>query len=325
MLVRFTTVALLSFLYAMGLGCSKTPNPEELKKLNHELLQEVDRQDVVGARRLLDRGANVETAGTDDMTPLGVAASINDLPMVQMLLQKGANAHVKDHSDLTPLMHAAHGAHAEVVRLLLQQNPDQVEKNAALLEAVHGEPAIVIIDNPQNQSADRVTSTRQAISAVEIPVVKTVELLLDSGADIEATDQYRGPTLVGAAAYAQTDVVLLLLKRGANINAKDKYGNTALISASCECAFATMNSTYDIVKVLLSKGADVNVHSNDGTTALMNAAGGAGDSAIVKLLLDHGADPRARDTHGKTALDYAINRPDKSLLIRQALAHTHRR
>jgi len=327
MLVRFTTVALLSFIFVTAVGCSKTPSPEELKKLNHEFLQAVDRQDVGAAHRLLDKGANVETAETDDMTPLGIAASINDLLMVQMLLQKGANAHVKDHSGLTPLMHAAYDGNAEIARLLLQQNPDHQEKNAALLEAVHNSPAVVIMENPRNDQLPAVVPS-PALKPWQISsAVETVKALLDSGADIEATDQYRGPPLIDAAAYAQTDVVSLLLERGANIHAKDRYGNTALISASCECAIATMNSTFDVVKILLEKGADVNARSNDGTTPLMNAAGGFGGSAIVKILLDYGADPTAKDADGNTALKFASKdeRKDKAQLIKQALAKNRKR
>jgi ankyrin repeat protein len=317
---RLTAVALLISVL-LSLGCSKKPTASELTGLNRELLRAVERHDVASTSRLLRKGANIESTSYNDMTPLGVAASDNDLPMVQLLLQKGASAHAKDHSLETPLMHAAYGGHIEIVRVLLKQNPDLAEKNEALLEAAHGEPAIVMVENSYNHgSDDGSASRRHAMSELEKPWVETVKLLLDSGADIEARDEYRGPPLVDAAGYAQTDVVLLLLDRGANLHARDKYGHTALIAASCECAVATMNDAYDVVKVLLDKGSDVNAHSNDGTTALMNAAGGFGGSAIVKLLLEHGADPRARDSEGNTALKFASDRKDKAELIKQALA-----
>lgn len=321
MIARLPTIAMLICVLPVGLGCSKKPSASELKGLNGALLQAVDHHDIASTRRLLNKGADIETLGDNDMTPLGIAASDNDLPTVQLLLQKGAKAHVKDHSLVTPLMHAAYGGDTEIVRLLLQQNPDRAEKNQALLEAAHGEPAVVVIENTRDPSAVE-ASRKQTMAELESPWVETVKLLLDSGADIEATDEYRGPPLVDAASYAQTDVVLALLQRGANLHARDRYGNTALIAASCECAIATMNDAYDVIKLLLDKGSDVNAHSNQGTTALMNAAGGFGGSAIVKLLLDHGADPRARDIKGNTALKYAkeSNREDKVQPLKQALA-----
>lgn len=324
---RLTAVVLL-IVTISSLGCSKKPTASEIAELNRQLFQAVERHDVASTRRSLKNGANIESTTYNDMTPLGVAASDNDLPMVELLVQKGARAHTKDHSLETPLMHAAYGGHTEIVRLLLKQNPDLAEKNGALLDAAHGEPAIVMVENPPGaSSADRTVSRRQTMSGLEKPWVETVKLLLDSGADIEVRDEYRGPPLVDAAGYAQTDVVLLLLGRGANLHARDKYGHTALIAASCECAVATMNDAYDVVKVLLDKGSDVNAHSNDGTTALMNAAGGFGGSAIVKLLLEHGADPRARDSEGKTALEFASEggRKDKADLIRQALSNSSKR
>jgi ankyrin repeat protein len=327
MLSRLTAVVLLIATLS-SLGCSKKPTASELAELNRELHQAVERHDVASARRLLKKGANIESTTYNDMTPLGVAASDDDLPMVQLLLQKGARVHTKDHSLETPLMHAAYGGHTEIVRLLLKQNPDLADKNEALLETAHGEPAIVIVENPTGVgSSGQTFSRRQTKSQLEKPWVETVKLLLDSGADIEARDEYRGPPLVDAASYAQTDVVLLLLDRGANLHARDKYGHTALIAAACECAVATMNDAYDVVKLLLDKGSDVNAHSNDGTTALMNAAGGFGGSSIVKLLLERGAGPRARDSEGNTALKFASerDRKDKVEFIRQALDNSRKR
>lgn len=328
MLSQLTAVILLIFTLP-SLGCSKKPTTSELDELNRELFQAVEHHDVASARRWLRKGANIEstTPNDNDITPLGMAASRDDLPMVQLLLQKGARAHTKDHSLETPLMHAAYGGHTEIVRLLLKQNPDLAEKNEALLDAAHGQPAIVMVQNlPGASPADQTLSRRQAMSEDEKPWVETVKLLLDSGANIEATDEYRGPPLLDAAGYAQTETVRYLLDRGANLNARDKGGSTALISASCECAVATMNDAYDAVELLLDRGSDVNAHSDDGTTALMNAAGGFGGSAIVKLLLERGADPRARDSKGNTALKLAAerDRKEKAEMIQQALANTKR-
>ena len=321
-----TNIVLLLFIFLVSPACSKKPTAAELANLNHDLYQATDHHDLPSVRRLLDKGANIEATGDNEMTPLGAAASNGDLPMVQFLLQQGANPHAKDHSLETPLMHAAYDGHAEIVRLLLKQNLANTEKNEALLETAHGEPAIVTMQDSEKSPAGAFVSREQTIAQMEAPWVETVKLLLDSGANIEATDEDRGPPLVDAAGYAQTNVVRFLLARGANLHARDKYGNTALVTASCECAVATMNDAYDVVKLLLEKGSDVNAHSNDGATALINAAAGFGGSAIVKLLLEYGANPTARDSQGGTALKYAIesNRNDKVQLIKQALAKTRK-
>jgi ankyrin repeat protein len=96
---------------------------------------------------------------------------------------------------------------------------------------------------------------------------------------------------------------------------------TALVAAACECALATMNSTYDIVRMLLEKGANANSPTRDGTTALMKAAAGFGETAIVELLLDNGADPAAKNKQGDTALTLAMksDHPEKVLLLKRAV------
>lgn len=320
MRVRRASIALLISMLVVDIGCSRKLTANELAESNRQLFEAVDHHDLAAARRLLKQGANIQTTGYNNMSLLAIAASNGDLPMVKLLLERGANPHSRDRSLETPLMRASYDGHFEIVRLLLQQNPDLTEKNAALLASAHGQPAIVILNDSEKDASGAPISREQIMARLEDPWIQTVKLLIDSGANIEATDEYRGPPLVDAASYAQTNTARYLLSRGANLNARDRYGNTALIAAACECAVATMNDAYDVVELLLEKGSDVNAHSNDGTTALMNAAGGFGGSAIVKLLLDHGADPKARDAQRKTALDYAINRPDKALLIRQALA-----
>jgi len=160
---------LLIFILSVSPACSKNPTAAELARLNHDLYQATDHRDLSSVRRLLDKGANIEATGDNEMTPLGAAAGNGDLPMVQFLLQKGANPHAKDHSLETPLMHAAYDGHAEIVRLLLKQNLDIIAKNAALLEAAHGEPAIVIMQDSGKDPSGAIVSREQTMARLEAP------------------------------------------------------------------------------------------------------------------------------------------------------------
>ena len=125
-----------------------------------------------------------------------------------------------------------------------------------------------------------------------------------------------------AAMYGQLEAGQLLLDRGAQIDARDKLGNTALILAACECAQATMPSTYETVQLLLDRGANVNARNHEGKTALIDAAGGFGGNAIVRLLLDRGADAKLKDKEGKSALDYAreSEKNDAMEMLKTAMA-----
>jgi TPR repeat protein len=132
-------------------------------------------------------------------------------------------------------------------------------------------------------------ATEQQFSEAASGDIKTIKLLLDKGAEINANDPATGWTaLMTAAAFNNTDTVQLLLDKGAEINANDPAtGWTALMTA------AEAGNT-NAVKLLLDRGADINAKNNHGNTALMNARQ-AGKADTVKLLLDWGTGINAKD------------------------------
>lgn len=87
-----------------------------------------------------------------------------------------------------------------------------------------------------------------------------VNMLLNSGVNPEALDDYGLTPLMSAAAAGQTEVVKGLLNRGASINALHNNNDTALMKAA-------MNGHAAVVKELLNRGADFTVKSY-GKTAL---------------------------------------------------------
>lgn len=204
---------------------------------------------------------------------------------------------------------------------LLSRFSDRKEKNRALFVAVQSGAVSVLVPD---SAVDTPPTHREPVD-VKQSWTATVELLLDSGADIEARNEDGSTPLIWASAYAQTEVVKVLIHRGAKLDVTDNDGNTPLIAAACECALATMNSAYDTVKILLDMGCNVNARSKNGTTALMNAASGFGGASIVELLLQSGASPRLKDRHGNTALSLArrSHREDKVQLITNALARAN--
>jgi ankyrin repeat protein len=315
------TFIILATLAGAGLAAAQDSSPAN--DLDRQLLKSADHDDIASVRQLLDRGANAEARGHNGFTALAMAAEHGDVAMVKLLLEKGAEVGAKDETDETTLVLAARGGNVEIMELLLRRTSDVQDKNRALFEAAGGGPVVIQMEDSNSKPNEPHGPVPAA--AWDAPWVKTVKLLLDSGAYIEARDSERSTPLIRAASLGQTDIFMLLLERGADIQARDKYGNTALIAAACECAVATMNSTYDIVKLLLQKGADPNARTHEGTTALMNAASGFGDASIVKLLLESGADPSSKDNHGNTAMALAIRseRPDKVQVLKEAVAHGH--
>ena len=98
-----------------------------------------------------------------------------------------------------------------------------------------------------------------------------------------------------------TPVVSMLLEKGANIEATDKNGDTPLHVA---CVYGCVSA----VVMLLAKGARVTRSNNKGESPLFASCGGEVQFAIVSLLVGKGADVEAAEEHGFTPLYVACLR-----------------
>lgn len=86
----------------------------------------------------------------------------------------------------------------------------------------------------------------------------------DSDLNIKEPSRKSTP-LITAAAFDEPDAAQILVNAGANINATNTDGSTALITA------AAFGKT-EVAEVLIKAGADLNIQNNDGSTALHTSA-----------------------------------------------------
>jgi ankyrin repeat protein len=165
--------------------------------------------------------------------------------------------------------------------------------------------------------------------------MEVVRLLDADPTLLESTDERRRRPLAVAAMGGHLGMVRLLIERGADINATAAGGRTALhwaVDRGCE----------HVVALLLSKGAQANIRGEHGTTPLMWAAykghlgvvrmlvqhmGGArldemsysgwtalhwaahrGHEEVLRYLLLAGCDPTITDDHGRTPRGVAQGR-----------------
>ena len=143
-------------------------------------------------------------------------------------------------------------------------------------------------------------STQQVMQAALNGQLQRVEDAVESGLDVNATDEEMHTPIMLAAYNGHVKVVEYLLDHGATVDAKDGTDRTALMYAST----GPFNET---VKLLLEAGADPNlVDNNEHFSALMFAAA-EGQAEVVKTLLAHGADKSLEDVDGDTAYDFATN------------------
>ncbi|QCB62971.1 ankyrin repeat domain-containing protein [Wolbachia endosymbiont of Drosophila mauritiana] len=114
---------------------------------------------------------------------------------------------------------------------------------------------------------------------------KTVNALIQAGANVNAVDQCKRTPLHHAALNGRVDTVEVLIKERANVNAVDKDKRTPLDHAA-------LNGYVDIENALITAGANVNAVDKNGITYLeyakMHIELYAKSESVVKALLDAG-------------------------------------
>jgi len=132
--------------------------------------------------------------------------------------------------------------------------------------------------------SDPKTGIAQAADAGDLEKVKA--LLKSNPNLVFDKDNYDTTPLHWAAQQGHKDVAELLLASGAQVNARNKYGDTPL-------HFAATAGSKEVVELLLAHGADVNVVDRpigagaSGKTPLQCAASG-NHQDVVELLRQHG-------------------------------------
>lgn len=93
-----------------------------------------------------------------------------------------------------------------------------------------------------------VVVNRPILAAAESGRVDILELLLDHGANIDATNAYGQTPLMIASRSSRFDAARLLIERGADVNAKDDRGVAPL-------HWAVMSGSPKVVALLMEHGA----------------------------------------------------------------------
>ena len=131
---------------------------------------------------------------------------------------------------------------------------------------------------------------------------KVVKTLLDAGADPNKTDHLKRTPLWWTTTRDNENVaetVEILINGGTNLNKADINGETPLHSAIC-----SKRSTNEVIELLIRGGTDPNTTAKNGGTPL-HCAIINGRHEAVKILLQGRADPGREDGKGNTPLQLA--------------------
>lgn len=159
--------------------------------------------------------------------------------------------------------------------------------------------------------------------AVEVNSLKTVELLLNYGADttIVANDNR---TAFEFALQNNGDNAIEIIKffilQGALQRVDYRDG---IVSCLHQLCLSHINiQKYHTAKALLDAGADANAVDGEDRTPLMLAAK-SGFEHVVRLLLEAGANPTLIDANHEDALDYCKGNPGVTKIIDNAIDMYH--
>ncbi|KAM0431394.1 hypothetical protein ACHAPT_005371 [Fusarium lateritium] len=220
----------------------------------------------------LGRQSNLEARDRGGATAVHLAAIGGMDHTVKLLIKLGARYQVKDREGLAPLHWAASIGHTATVEVLLQQERlDLDATDLAGFTALH--------------------------KAAENGRVEIVKLLIDSGADVEASGDGQDTALHRAVAKGQMESVKVLLSLRADKGARGTQGKSML-------HVAAENGRLEMAQLFVDINADLEATDHEGNTPL-HLASSSGKMDLVKFLLDKNANIEAENKSRDTPLRLA--------------------
>jgi len=167
----------------------------------------------------IQQGENINARDKNGMTLLDSAITNNNQEAVKLLIEAGADINATANTGLTPLMRAS--SQPDIVRLLID-----AKANLNVKDNTYGKTALMYAAGSVN--------------------TETLKLLLDAGADINATSNEGWTALCYAVLARLTDTIKLLIDAGVDVN----LGNKTPLS------IATSNKNTEAIELLKQAGAN---------------------------------------------------------------------
>uniref|UniRef100_UPI0037E6F8F0 ankyrin repeat and EF-hand domain containing 1a n=1 Tax=Semicossyphus pulcher TaxID=241346 RepID=UPI0037E6F8F0 len=249
------------------------------------------------------------TEPKDGTGVLHVAVSANNQDLVSFLLSQGAHPDLQDKKGRTAAMLAAEIGNDVIVELLVQNHAN------LRLQDTEGKGVLFYCMYPTKRhtrclqvalksQADVNNVSAQGSHVFQLMCEKAERrtlmclIMLDGGADPNATNQKTGFTaLMGAARAGSLQLVRAILKNGGNPNSLDQNRLTAV-------HYAAMGGFFEVIQALSAYSADMGVINLEDCTSLHYAAA-MGNANCCKFLAQRGCNPKLKNQDGFLARQIA--------------------
>lgn len=232
---KYFFLALIFLLLGMitpSLQASTTYTTSILDSKNNEsvFLEPIKSNNISAVRSLINSGCDVNESNKCGYTPLMAATYNGNIEIVKLLISAGAELEAYDNQGNTPFMYAFYGAEEKksIVEFFLSLNV-----NTEIMNSQELTPLILATLNNH---------------------CKSMKLLIDSGANIEAKGKSGRTPLMHAADNQNIEPAKLLIQYGANLEIRDNWSFTTLM-------LAALRNDGSTIRVLLKAGADVNART----------------------------------------------------------------
>ena len=231
------------------LGALTPPQAEVI--MNERMTNDIDVRGPCGLTPLMlasFRGGGLDSGDINEDEDGEVNAVLQDL------IAQGANISIQmDKTGETPLHLAARYARADAAKKLLDAKADanapdntgRTPLHAAVAADAQGVFQILLRHRATNLDAKTYDGTTPLILAARLAIEGVVEELIQSDADINASDENGKSALHWAASVNNVDAVNTLLAHGANRDAQDHKDETPLFLACREGSYQAAKALLD--------------------------------------------------------------------------------
>ncbi|XP_006873616.1 PREDICTED: ankyrin repeat and SOCS box protein 3 [Chrysochloris asiatica] len=242
----------------------------------------------------LTRRMDFTEAYSNTCSAVGLAAREGNVKVLRKLLKKGCSVDVADNRGWMPIHEAAYHNSVECLRLLIHSDSSENYIKTKTFEGLcalhlaasqgHWKIIQILLEAGADPNATTSEKTTPLFLAVENGQINGVKLLLRHGANVNGSHSMCGWSALHQASFQEnSEIIKLLLKKGANKEWQDDFGITPLFVAA---QYGKLES----LTLLISSGANVNCQALDKATPLFIAAQ-EGHTQCVELLLSSRADP----------------------------------